>query len=1668
MRKFTLVVLQILCVAFVAHAQSFKLYYANNVTDVADLDDIEEDGSGLNWREVATGSTIAMDGNLAEVTALKSMFAETRMKNLTDKRQFWKMRDHTLLCFRIDENGNTQNTYNVLVRNGNDTLSQTVDDFFFVNAPEAKAEPYEIIVSRVDDPTDKISFKYYVYDWDNKNLYLFMLDQKRQVTGETYTLEYVTGFMDDNGDLQKNVTRLDLKEDKFQSFYVPANSDLLDVFLMSGEKKLRLDKNKLHTGIDLNDRMRYMELTTTFDLDKHEGREMMNFNWIGTGLYEKYDTLFVSVFNEKGKPIKNATLHPERVDYDGNRIYDPTVRYLGYDAKKKQHKILTMGNPSYIEILVDDYLPVLYKYDGATDEDGVVNTDRCQALVNMRKGTVNNNGITISDQHFLNLHDERAVIIRNNIDHRLCSIDEVDISGKIEADTLSYMDDCGNDFPKLLDNRAVEHFAQLEVSFSRPKGNATPSCVLTATNIATQTNRTATDQTVNVVRASEFTSFTYDYFYVRFNLVDVINKGEVAKLSLKANDLEYARFPFFRNLDFNRDAVEKAAKKEVDDKFSGSTDDSPFFDGFANAGYDLKIPLNFKFSLNPLSLSTSIMYDIRKNLGILKIGLSYNRGDRPGDSEAVSRARQEVRDGDDYEYSRIKNTRAKVNIVGDEVSLDNWIYDEADDIFDVSANRIGLGFFGGANLCFKMPPFNFTRFQVSEVAGQIGFGYAMQWDISNIDPGHNNCINKIREKLRDWSDWLSLTANFEASIQLDFGIKSFDDKVKESMSSDNMGFFAHASGKVVAGAVLEVQTPDSCSALKACKLSSIVNLKAGLRAGVKLGGRVGFESLFNLEKKGYGGVGMFFGVGQAYVNLKTPIIQFSANAGFRIGGRILLPDENTNPFHDGWPYWIQDDDDEAKPFAQVYHPIPEPESNELIGKAIVNDVAIDANPHFLGENRIVYNDMGTAGNYNDDKIMLATLENEEVTKQALSSDGLPAYNNMRSKQGNYEIVAYEQMTETIDGSQINNDNVVSKNSEIQQKIRVKAAMRQGNGNWTYHDISDTNGDDGIADLKPVVSIQEDGHAAVVYQHGKFDLIDESASADSLFNLQFKGQLLLRTYNGTRWSDPVQLYDYNLDKDHLIQQYDLIMRNDTVLVATTLISSDMEKPVMRYASKTLSNDNISYYDEALKVKDFFMKRVGGHGVIAMVYEKNDSIHDIYVKTIAMTGKGDGVQGNDLGVGYNLPGKVKIVSDADSEDLDNFAVLWTQMSNVYRGDDGKKKIAKDATMMLHASRIYVSNALQITDPVMLGAEVDSLVITDFDGYLDDAHISAVYTLTDVTCSGSVLMYNDKYFTNSYTWDVAYGNEALLGSSTLPIIVTVNNTGTSAIEKVTAIINGQTFEIEDSHIKPYDDQEFVIQYPIDDSFDGYVTSQVAVDFANIFNTPSHSRNKAKSYLRQTSGEKKIRVTMEDVECNVLSHTVENGQNVFLVELIDHANLHDDMVAAVGVFDSPYSFEELSDSAVAIFTADDFEEIAGVRKVYATLYVDGVTEPIQAYINCHLVDWSYYPNTESMVAAVNNVRASENPALVNLFPTDDPATIVRSVADDPTGHKVKVTKLDNGVRLDGLVAGKNVRLFRSNGMTEFKKEATSSTMFIPLTHNDVYLLSTGEEVFKFRYQLR
>lgn len=1664
MKRYLLSTLLLLTVSTIIHGQSFRVWYANNVTDVKDLNKIEDENSGLNWRAIPNGANVSMGGNIDEVNNLKQMLSESRMKNLDDKRKFWTMRDHGLLCFKVEDLDGTHHTYEVIVSNDKDSISQTVDDFFFVNAPAPHDTiPYNISVRRVDN-NETTRFKYFVYEWGDDRLYLFMLDQKRQVTGETYTLEYATGYLDEDGDLQKTVKTLDLKEDKFQSFYVPDGSDLLDIFLKSGDKKLRLDKSKLHTGIDLNDRMSYMEISSTFNLDKHEGREMMNFNWLGTGLYEKYDTLYLSLYNEKGKQIKNATFHPERVDYDGNRIYDPAVKYDGYDSKTKQHKIVTMSNPTFVEILVDGYLPMLYKYKGAVDEEGVVDFEHCQDAITMQKGSVAN-GINISTQHFLNLNDEKAIIVRNGIDHRLCTIDAVDLSGRIEADTISYMDDCGNDFPKLLDNKVVERYAQFEASFSRPKGSgAAPASELFATNIETGTTTQALNPTLEVVSASTFTSFDYDYYFARFDLNDVIEKGTTAKIKLKVGNSEYSKFPYLRNLDFNRDEAEEDASEEVNEKYVGDNNTNSSR-GFADAGFDMRVPVSFKFSFKPVTLSTALIYNIRKNLIQLKINVILNRGDAegkvPGESEAMSRSRKELKDIEKYENFKV-GQKGRLNITGDEPNSDDWIYDEIDDIFDISSKHIGTGWFGGAKLALKMPPFDFKRFQVTEALGTIGYGFGYRYDVAN-----NERFEKLQKVLELLEDWLCLSASFEASTQVDFGIKSFQEGTQESMSSTNMGYSFQFSGKLSLGIALDLFSKEKVGK-KDFKLAGLVNAQAGLRLGGKLGFRFGVEGPFDSYVPGIGASLIGVLIGQAYISVKSPIFSVNANAGFQLGGRVLIPDNDHNPFHNDFPYWLNEN--EAKPIHLAYRRIPAPETTELCGKAIINDVAMDANPEFIDVNNIVYNDMGSADDYNDDKVVVAKVNGNEVTaKETISIEGLTATNHRRSKRGDNEIIVYEQISQAINKDEITEDNVVSKNSEVQQHTRICASMRQGTGNWTRYDITT---DDGYADLKPVATMQENGHAAVVYQHGKFDVVDPNVSADSLTNVQFKGNLMLRTYNGTEWSEPTALYDFDLDGDHLLQQYDLLMRGDTVLVAATLLETN-KKPVTRFASKHISSNTISYYDEALEALSFHMKRVGQNAVMAMIYNGSDSISDIYVKTINMTGRGDGCQGNDLGVGFTQPACVKIITDSNAEDMNNFAVMWTQMSNVYRDDEGGKKFSKNSTMLLNASRIFISNSLQITDPITLGAEmVDTingrqrnLVITNFDGFLDDAKITTVYTLADVTENGSVIMRNEKYFRNSCEWDVSYGSQALLGSGTLPVIISIKNTGTSAINAVTAVINGENYPIADAYVKPFNRQEFVVNYPIDDNFDGYISSQVIVEYLNTFKAQAHPRRAAMNFRRMVSSTKTDRVTLEDIECNVVSHRVEDGKNIFVVELIDHANLHEDMIAYVGVFPHPNDLEPLSMNAWQAFYTDNFTEIGGIRKAYATLEVEGITEPIQAYVNCHLLD-TQAANTKSALAAVRNARALDTPTLVNLFPVEDPATIIRNaVVEQPEGHKAAITTLDKGVRIDGLTAGHTLRIFSSEGFCVFKKDTTSSTISVPLKHHNVYLLSTGEEIFKFRY---
>jgi hypothetical protein len=285
------------------------------------------------------------------------------------------------------------------------------------------------------------------------------------------------------------------------------------------------------------------------------------------------------------------------------------------------------------------------------------------------------------------------------------------------------------------------------------------------------------------------------------------------------------------------------------------------------------------------------------------------------------------------------------------------------------------------------------------------------------------------------------------------------------------------------------------------------------------------------------------------------------------------------------------------------------------------------------------------------------------------------------------------------------------------------------------------------------------------------------------------------------------------------------------------------------------------------------------------------------------------------------------------------------------------------------------------------------------------------------------------------------------------------------VTARINGREFVIADSYVPPLQKRSLVVNYPIGDDFDGYITSDVIVDYDNIFRAQHHPKRKNVSFRRQIKTKTLSNVSMEDVECRLIGHSVEDGVNNFVVELTDHSvrGMSKRHAVHVGVYAHPTNVEPILDDAVAIVTADDFSEIAGQRKAYATVRVAGIKEPVRAYLSTHIFNSQLPADFESYV---ENRSGSNNPHYITLLPHNDPTVVERIMKDgrkDRTSFLVK--EEDNGLRISGLKKDSYLRVYDMNGLLLFNKNDVDSEVFVPLKPHNVYLISDGKEILKYAF---
>jgi hypothetical protein len=133
------------------------------------------------------------------------------------------------------------------------------------------------------------------------------------------------------------------------------------------------------------------------------------------------------------------------------------------------------------------------------------------------------------------------------------------------------------------------------------------------------------------------------------------------------------------------------------------------------------------------------------------------------------------------------------------------------------------------------------------------------------------------------------------------------------------------------------------------------------------------------------------------------------------------------------------------------------------------------------------------------------------------------------------------------------------------------------------------------------------------------------------------------------------------------------------------------------------------------------------------------------------------------------------------------------------------------------------------------------------------------------------------------------------------------------------------------------------------------------------------------------------------------------------------------------------------------------------------GITETTNAFLACHILDESQTdPNVNNYV---ENLHYSENVHYVFLQPSNDPTDINPArFQENKNALDVKVSREEGGVRITGLPVSDDkkqyrIRVFSSDGMLRYATVSQSSTLFVPLSKHDVYLLSTGKDVLKFNY---
>lgn len=1773
MKRLSLI-LGLVVAAVAAKAQvDFKLYYANNIGDVKRVSRITENDAELKWQEVSDRSAA---GNRKEVKAVHDMFKDKRQKNREDQKLFWKMRDDNLLCFRINSGKGKSGEFEARVRSGSRMLMKNVTNYFFVNTDHHEDSLF-ITVNRKGcsaNVKDTLHFKYYIYDFGNDSTMVFKLDSRRQKTGLTYQLEYE---MQNHERTKLSRGFRDLSGKSFQSLVVPPDSQLTAAYLVSNGQRLKLDDKRLLMGVNLSDRLNRLWMNTNFTLDKHQDRELTIFNMLGTGLFEKFDTLYVKLMGRNG-PVKPTSIDPNtklglgvtfniaQIDGDGKYVASATeMKYVGYDQKNHLYKLLTYGNPCYVEVYAPGCLPALFRYGGAMDpKKKELNKDRTTAVVRLESGTPTATGPDFSSQMIYALKEKEGCLT-HKIDTRefhIFKVDSVDMAVKPSSDTFDYIADGGYQEEKWLEkeNKLIYDYAELAVTYSIPKGQSKDGeATLVLEEKGTGVTMNALPKTTSsVVNGNDYPPLQRSWYSQRWNLAgrtsatDYMVKEKVEyKPRLTIAGKRYDQLRYIRRLPMNVKQMKAAAEEEskgyvFNKKFHGEFNDggNRFFT-FIGSLAKMDIRENnfpgFQFSLIPNIDFFRGIFEVDAYMSIA------GRTTGPDDNKNWGqKCRDNLKTQDRLKRFKHKDIGESGYNVGynlanasksSTIDKDHWAQAEMDDIFLVEPNKLGWGpfFDGHIGLGFKAYR-GLGNWGSADESGQtfyikaveMGFGFgayaAARWDMCNY----------LAEKYKiSFLSDIPLTMLFYANASLEIrgglGFKCYNFKKDGVTTARHYGTFLDARlvGKVGGGFELKVraaqadtENPENDpepiddddddddlllapakikkpSASASQWVTRLFGLSVGFRAGGKLQLSGGIVLFPDLNRNDIGASFLAFGAIEAYIDVRLgPLARFNPRWAYQMAYFKPWPDDDSNPTIPTYPnYPIKHNPDDYKKAPWRRAPqVP----TFLLGHCAMENLTFRTHPFFLGEEHVLLAQGSDSTTPEEDRLQEYTLSEDNGKIAAADGKALPSNDQFVqghhvAKEGSIEMVVFEEMTPGDDSTPLT-DGTFEQEIQKGKRLQIVSNSRTSKDEpWQRHVVAfDATQQDCCPKVALNVLTNSADHslsvthqAACLWKRGQFVLPpyedegtteEEKAKAKAELEASrmraFEGELMLSIFNGTKWSEPESVL--KLDKADILSGYQLLMSDNEVLAAVSILPKDKDQPELRYYYKK-GNEAVHYSKtDKFSPIDFSLAMVGDGPVVAILHPIDSCNSDINVKYIGMDGSHSEL-GADLAIARHNPQSVRIVNDKEDGDADraDFAVVWQASDRmIYRG--GKTTTTDSTQTMLNCSRMYLLENLTATPHVTLGCTADSTVMSGYDVFLDDFHVKTIYTLTDVRDGNTYLMQDEVEFYSDFNYDISYSQEAMLDDESMPVNINIYNTGSTPITYVEGYVNNQQFYFNDLIINPYTQQTLTIDYEFDDDFTGLLRAHdVQAVFEDKWSISKVSRRRGAPLRRTVTSP--VTVTefasgVSDVKCELLSQSITGSVNKVYLELTDYDGLNANETVHVGLYLSHTADVPLCSTAEALLKASDFITIGGERKAWVELTVDGLTEAVDVELRARVYNDKVLEamgeDDDISDAVADNLSWQDNQRYITLLPTElDDVTGLPVVTADQRQHKVKVEPTREGVWISGLEDGDFVRIFDAAGRPAYQKSHPAERLFVPLEERGVYLLSTDQDVVKFMF---